>query len=165
MEPRDYYARAYRGRYVSRSGQHTWALIALATISAVLLITLSGCGMAPPAAATPLEVEHAKSEGCAPVIVYDPPGFAGHTVAYIEGTCRKPYTTWTLLTDPDGLHYETYLTLRKLIHRNTHPQGPYIRILDFIAANPICFEAATADGTVRVPMLTTTQQFCDGLPR
>jgi hypothetical protein len=115
------------------------------------------------ASATPVPGEGlAKSSsrgGCSVTLSTVVKGFPYATVARADATgCDPADTSWDLATNPDGVVYRVYVTQATLLSDQPSPngRGQYLKLVDFIASNPVCVEASLAGATARIALLGTT---------
>jgi hypothetical protein len=127
----------------------------------ILAVASSACsGNVQAFGPSPVSAESAKVSGsCGITLTTLVKGFPYHTVAEAEVTgCDPADTVWSLTSNPDGVVYRVYVDRDKLLadQPSANGRGAFLRVFDFIAANPVCVQASVPSSSASIGMLGAT---------
>lgn len=124
-----------------------------------ILSQACGTALALPTA-SPIGAEETKASGCTVSLSTEVAGFPYATVAEasVTGRCSAADTSWSLLTDPNGVVYRVYADMDKLLadQPSANGRGAFLKVVDFIHTNPVCVEATVQSSTARIALLGTS---------
>ncbi len=127
----------------------------------ILAIASSACsGTVQAFGPSPVAEQSAKGSGsCGVTLTTVVKGFPYHTVAEAEVTgCDPADTVWSLTSNPDGVVYRVYADRDKLLadQPSANGRGAFLRLVDFIAANPVCVQASAQSTSASIGLLGAT---------
>jgi hypothetical protein len=138
-------------------------LVAASFVAAIASQACSGPVVAfSPMGASPASAQEAKASGsgCSISLSTKVAGFPYATVAEASatGSCSPADTDWSLLTNPDGVVYKVYVDRAKMLadQPSSNGHGAFLRVVDFIASNPVCVEGTLQSSSARIALLGTS---------